>query len=239
MTLVFATHHKCATTFLIRLIVQYCQKSGANIAIMEGANREVWRGGNPHFLALRNAEYRFTRQFPRFIHVVRNPLDLIVSAYHSHRTTHPEKDWPNLARHRALLQRIDRDAGLAATWVFCERADINEASAMVGPLHALRHWQWDNDGEITVRMEDLVREPWEILQKVSGDCFAPWFEPIVRATNFEAITGRKIGQIDETSHYRSGLSEGWKTEMPLDLARAIVASQSALCERFYPHLLAI
>lgn len=78
----------------------------------------------------------------RGVHMVRNPLAVVVSAYFSHLKTHKiqpiSQAWVKLARQRDLLQGLPKSDGLTATIAFL--CDCEFYPATPGPLHALANW---------------------------------------------------------------------------------------------------
>jgi len=179
---------------------------------------------------LANAQYDYvTAHVTRAPHVIRNPLDIVVSAYHSHRNTHPLKEWPELERQRAILKDVSPAEGMMLTLAFLERDDF--CRGVVGPLHALRHWDFTDTRYATLRMEDLVAYPALI---------APWLpgsQPATMHHTFEKHAGRPKGQLDDASHYRSGLPDQWRTALPPAAIAYIRAHFAPLLERHYPQSL--
>jgi hypothetical protein len=49
--------------------------------------------------------------------------------------------------------------------------------------------------------------------------------------------GRKIGEVDNTSHYRSGNAEGWREELPKRLQDYIRMHYTKLLKTYYPEVL--
>jgi hypothetical protein len=168
------------------------------------------------------------------LHFVRNPLNLIVSAYFSHLKTHPEDGWENLTTQRALLKAVNRNDGLHLTTLFLDRSDINAGA--IGPLFAMRSWNYDDPRFLTVRVEDIVAAPSQTMRKLPA--FADLALPQDAGFCFEAISGgRVLGQIDENSHYRSGDANEWKKHIPDALVSYVQAYFPQLLSRFYPDVM--
>jgi hypothetical protein len=103
-------------------------------------------------LAYVNAEYRYVAQLGEFtgFHVVRDPRDLSVSAYFSHRYSHVvDEGWPELAERRRALAGLSKDAGLLA-----------EIKALEWEFERLREWRYDDPRIRTIRLEDLITDPY-------------------------------------------------------------------------------
>ena len=107
--------------------------------------------GQLDIVALTNADYSFVRnRVLSGIHVIRNPLDLICSAYYSHLSTHSLEGWPELELQRTVLKSVSKPEGLMLTLTFLERSDFY--SGAIGPLLALRHWDFSDEAFSTLRM---------------------------------------------------------------------------------------
>jgi len=88
-------------------------------------------------------------------------------------------------------------------------------------------------------MEDVVTEVNRyigeaILVGLGGGIKLPGEEDFT----FQRITGgRAIGEIDNTSHYRSGFPNTWRNELPPDIVSYIRSDFRFLLERYYPDAL--
>jgi hypothetical protein len=89
---------------------------------------------------------RATRAF----HVIRDPRDIVVSGYFSHRNSHSTDGLPELARHREHLAAVTKDEGLMLEMEFARR-----------DLLALGEWDYGRPEVLEVRMEDLTANPYE------------------------------------------------------------------------------
>jgi len=174
---------------------------------------------------------------PPCLHVIRNPLDIIVSAYYSHRATHSEEGWPELSDQRGILAPLSKSDGFFLTLAFLERSDFYPRT--LGPLASLRNWRFDDTRIRTVRMEDVVADVNTVLGSfLSENISAVMRLPESGEFEFERITGgRKPGDIDDTSHFRSGLSGAWRNELPFAIVAYVRVHFRALLERFYPDAL--
>ncbi|WP_208948354.1 sulfotransferase domain-containing protein [Segnochrobactrum spirostomi] len=187
-------------------------------------------------LCWQNASYNFiSRKITDGFHFIRNPLDIIVSAYHSHKKTHPLDGWPELRRQREILATCDQAEGLFLTLSFLERDDFHPGA--VGPLHALRHWTFEDARIKTLRTEDVVLDPNRYIGQILQDKFPGSVLPPTEHHTFEFMVGRRVGEIDEKSHYRSGKRDQWKEVLPREIVEYMKAHYREIFERFYPHVL--
>jgi hypothetical protein len=229
------THHKCASTFVGIYLNKVCD---LNDLRMFRSNLGTAR---PEFdlSLLTNATYRQIEDAidGPAIHIIRNPLDIVVSAYYSHRSTHHLGGWPHLSDQRAILTRCSKEAGLFLTLAFLEQAEFYRDTP--GPLHALRQWNFDDRRIRTVRMEDLVTDVGSLLGETLGSSMPAGVDlPAPEDFTFERITGgRRAGEVDEASHYRSGRPGSWRDELPEPIIAYVRAHFRDLLQRYYPDAL--
>lgn len=225
------THHKCASAWLAGYLDSCAALNGLRLwatplgAAMPPEGTGIALYGNAAYPSL-------ARHAAGGIHVIRNPLDLVVSAYHSHRNTHPTAGWPGLAAQQRLLREVDEASGMLMTIAFLERADFYEGAA--GPLHGLRHWDFDDPGISTLRMEDMVRDAEGTLGALLRARHPGIILPPAERHSFQALTGRQPGEVDATSHYRSGQPGQWRHALPAPAVAYLRAHLEPLLRRFYP-----
>jgi Sulfotransferase domain len=86
----------------------------------------------------------------RAFHVIRDPRDMIVSGYFSHRNSHPTNGLPHIAAHRESLQSVPKEEGLLLEMDFASRVLLD-----------LGEWDYDRPEVLELRMEDLAARPYE------------------------------------------------------------------------------
>jgi hypothetical protein len=207
------SHHKCGTVWLRTFLAELCKLNGLSF----DSNHEVTGcpSSETRLFLLTNAVYHNVKD--RFegsaLHVIRNPMSIIVSAYHSHLTSHPTHGWPELAKRRKLLRSMSYEEGLEATVAFLEEFRSDE---YVCPLRALQVWNYEDQRILTVPMESLTTSANTVMQLFLGLNGAKRFKlPDIKNYAFEKFSnGRLIGAVDNTSHYRSGDTLAWPDELP-------------------------
>ena len=171
------------------------------------------------------------------LHIIRNPLDIVQSAYYSHLSTHPLSGWPQLEMQRRILANCSKEDGIFLTLAFLEQHEFYPRTP--GPLHALRHWRFDDPRISTIRMEDLIADVNgvlgnRVLESLGKNIRLPELEEFT----FERVSGgRRVGEVDDTSHYRSGLAGKWRSELPEAAIAYCRQNFSTVLERYYPDAL--
>jgi hypothetical protein len=141
-------------------------------------------------------------------HVVRDPRDVIVSAYFSHLKTHPTRNWPKLIPFREKLQTVTKEEGLFMELEFCEL----QWKRMVG-------WPNRHPRTMTVRLEDFVGESYRsqfrsifnFVGLFDRGLDEDTFNEIMSRNSFQARSGgRKQGEEDLSSHFRKGVHGDWR-----------------------------
>jgi hypothetical protein len=234
----FVTHHKCASAWLTSVLHSYYAQRQRERVFHSYKSEEF--PANPsdyRYLLLINADYRFLRdKITRAVHVVRNPLAVVVSAYFSHLFVHPVDKWPLLAAQRQRLQEISEEEGMEATFEFLSRPAFDDG--VVGPLWGMSHFDYDDDRVLTVRMEDLVATPHVVLSRafsfLGEACPADLLSQLDGHSFKIKSGGRDPGMVDPTSHYRSGNPTDWVNHLSLMCARTIYHSHKPFMDRFYP-----
>jgi Sulfotransferase domain len=213
--LAYFGHHRCGTQWTASIVEDVCSAAGLTAVRHDNSNRFQgdilsYRQKNPFdFWCYINADYRFVRGVDvRGFHVVRDPRDVIVSAYFSHLTSHPVRDrWPQLRHHRNLLQSLSKDEGI-----------LQEMEFSASTLYAMLFWDPLTPNVREIRFEDLIQNSEDKFCKIFAELgLVPSrvSETVVREIvglhAFQCMSGgRQRGEEDTAHHFRKGVPGDWR-----------------------------
>ncbi len=158
----FYGHHKCATTWLRGILGEVGQLTNRSMSTFDNA-RQFDHDLAAHLInhplgivAYTNADIDQVRHLPPMpgVHLIRDPRDVVVSGYFSHKKSHPTDGWPELIEHRQRLNSIDQEEGLLAEIEFS------------GPtIDLMGAWDYAQASVLELRYEEVIRDPYAWLLK--------------------------------------------------------------------------
>ena len=157
--LAFFGHHKASTTWIGEIMLQVCRDSG--LRFVHVRNHETLNNSTlteyvsrlkGDYVSYINADWEDVKSLRTYkaFHVVRDPRDIIVSAYFSHRYSHPTQRWPELVEHRAELERMPKEDGLYL--------EIDRAKKLFSEMS---NWSYDCPNILEMKMEELTQAPYK------------------------------------------------------------------------------
>lgn len=160
--LAYFGHHKCATTWINSISHSVCRDLNLKFTnvhnpwMFEERLNLFVKENRIDFLSYTNADMHFVEDIDDFLgfHVIRDPRDIVVSAYFSHLHSHHTEGWPALVEHRAKLQKANKEDGL-----FLEMEFIK------GQFEALYKWDYFQNNVLELKMEDIISSPYETIVK--------------------------------------------------------------------------
>lgn len=156
-------HHKCASSWLNAINLAVCRELSLKLAtvhspVMFENNLDRFVEENQiDFLTYSNADIQFVRELDDFLgfHVIRDPRDIVVSAYFSHLYSHPTEGWPELVEHRKKLQNVNKEEGLFLEMKFSEKNFRN-----------LYNWNYSQNNVLELKVEEITPSPYEAIIKM-------------------------------------------------------------------------
>jgi hypothetical protein len=212
--LAYFGHHKCGTSWITKIVEDVCRAARLKFV---SHHYETFFDGD--ILALRvrepfdfwnyiNADVNFTREVDlRAFHVVRDPRDVIVSAYFSHLYSHSDAGWARLRHYRPYLRSLSKHDGLLAEMEF---------NALF--IAHMLMWDYSRPNILEVHFEDLAAAEEEGFEKifrfldlVPRSVSVEQMRAIVARHSFIQLSGgRPAGVEDAASHYRKGVVGDWR-----------------------------
>lgn len=197
--------HRCASTWFLSVIGAICGEANLKFVKYENwAEREDRESTD--FIADINAawEHRLKIGSLRGFHVIRDPRDIVVSAYFSHKYSHPEGEW--LIAQRKLLQQASLEEGIKASIDFRKKQ-----------FQRMSEWRYDDLGIFESKYEMLVKDPFSLLRSffqfldlLPSKLSEKQLSEILQVHSFEKLTGgRTRGQENPHHHYRKGMPGDW------------------------------
>lgn len=156
--LTYFGHHKAASTWAVSIIKQVCQDVGLKHIRVESEKvfdfdlKKFIQHEKPDFLSYTNAEFKHIKELENFkgFHIIRDPRDILVSAYFSHLYSHPTERWTKLVEHRDKLNNLSKDEGL-----------LLEMEFRKNQFEAMYNWDYSLPNIYEIKMEDLVINPYK------------------------------------------------------------------------------
>ncbi len=158
--LAFYGHHKCATTWIRSIIEIVCLYTGRKVQTFDNSKQfendllEYIKKKNLNFICYTNVTLKYVLPLGKILgfHIIRDPRDIINSAYFSHLHSHPTKGWSELEDHRAALKKLDKEEGLLRELDFSESV-----------LRDMESWDYNQENVLEIKYEDFIHNTFEIM----------------------------------------------------------------------------
>ena len=144
--------HKCASAYfehsILRPICRHMGLKRAQVFSPEqfaGRLDQYVRTNKLDLVSYVNADKTFVDQLDmpfRAVHVIRDPRDVVVSAYYSHLHSHLLSDWSELGEFRQTLSNLSEKDGLLAELKFI--SDLTTNGHKLRPFQCMMDWNYDD-----------------------------------------------------------------------------------------------
>jgi len=210
---IYISHHKCATEYVKAILVEICRLKKIRVV------KRDWKTPLTRADFLLN-EFLVLSDYSSDIldikavegkgfHVVRDPRDLLVSMYFSHRDTHPVNYTTNEIRHnREVLSQTNKEDGLSYLMEHSEY--FKRITEEMGA------WDYKDERFYETTFERLTTDPFgefgKILHFIELGIVPDDLREILQRNNFRALRKRWADSHPdlEANHYRKGKPGDWK-----------------------------
>jgi hypothetical protein len=173
-TLAYFGHHRCGSTMILIVVEKLCHYMGLKHAHFHSP-KEWGHNSNSStldalvehlgldFVSYISADIKYIADKQRYrgVHVIRDPRDIVVSSYFSHRYSHPTDYWPELIEFRKSLEKLPKDEGLLENMKFTAKLRVDGWDLNL--FDTLMDWYYSMPNVMEVKFEDLVANPYQIF----------------------------------------------------------------------------
>lgn len=154
----FFGHHKCASGWIDNILREFCLHMGLKFKIVHqpysfdkyGTLGPLVEAEKIQFLAYINTTTVYTPDLKVYkgFHVVRDPRDIVVSAYFSHLKSLNAPTWEELSELRDKLKDLNKEEGL-----------LFELDYLGQQFKEMAEWDYNQPHILELKMEDLSGDP--------------------------------------------------------------------------------
>ncbi|MBZ0205149.1 MAG: sulfotransferase domain-containing protein [Flavobacteriales bacterium] len=250
MLRVFFGQHKCASQWVTLVIERICNELGwksvyayEKVRTEHGGLRALINDENPDFLIIPESNVELVGEIDRpfqGFHVIRDPRDIVVSGYFSHKGSHLLSPAGVTMEHREKLQTLPKKAGM----------DLEIATLAQIPLSNIYKWDYHHPSILETKFMEITQAPLEEFTRImvfmdmieekndrlfGMKCF---YNRLVKKAGMRAMRMRtekysvhqlestleqlsfgnlKKGKLkslgQKTDHYRKGMSGDWRDHL--------------------------
>lgn len=154
----FFGHHKCGTQWIQGILREICKEMGLKYGHAYNSQKfnnnlqESIKEKKIAIFSYTNADYNYVKQLKSdylAFHVIRDPRDIVVSAYFSHLYSHPTDQYPRLKEERERLEKMSKDEGL-----------LQEIKFNHNVFTQMHEWDYELKNILEIKMENLIQNPY-------------------------------------------------------------------------------
>lgn len=214
----YVSHHKCATKWTIRVLFQVARRLGIEASHWGPDGAVSRRDLVVHDLVMlhdyRSGMIDWDLARGRGFHVIRDPRDLLVSMYYSHRHSH-ETDGggplATIAGERRALSGLGEVEGLI--WV------MDHSSFWSSAIREMTEWDYGREDFHETTFERLTTDPGgefgRVFDFLGLDVPGEVLDRVLEIHSFEAMKRRWRGENPDApiNHYRRGKPGDWREHL--------------------------
>lgn len=212
---VYVSYHKCATQFTERVLRAVCKQYGLRAKTYDSRHTRI------PALSLRMTDFLLLTDYTssmlrlesigaRGLYVIRDPRDILVSMYFSHRFSHA-LNHPEIERNRLALADLGIEAGLMYL--------MRDSGFFRRIMRELEHWGSRNLGFHETTFEKLTAAPHEEFTRILAFLELPvepeYLADVLDRNSFSALKREWAARHpdEEYNHYRRGKAGDWRTHL--------------------------
>lgn len=212
---VYVSYHKCATQFTERVLRAACKIHGLRAATFDSRHPKVTPAqlAGADFLLLNDyssAMVDLGALSARGLYVTRDPRDILVSMYFSHRFSH-EVNHPEIGRDRAVLATLGVPEGLDYL--------LRSSGYFQRIMREMAQWPQPRRGYFETTFERLTTDPQGEFGRIFAFLELPIGErtlaAILQHNSFSALKAgwAKSNPDAPVNHYRQGAPGDWRQHL--------------------------
>jgi hypothetical protein len=228
------SHHKCGTQWTLGVLRDVLDVAGLAHATVDW--RDSVRGLDyRRFDAILVQDHDPAMAFDlarvaRGLHVVRDPRDILISLYFSHRDSHPARDplaW-EILRDRVVLQQVPMTEGL--------RYLFDHSTYFARVMASMAAWDYHDGRFLELRFEEFVQQasPTRVQAALDFLGVSIGADAVARTLDrwdFGRLQATPRAADGATRHYRAGGRGEWREAFDDDLAHEFDRRHGDLLER--------
>jgi hypothetical protein len=207
-TIVHVAHHRIGTVWFRNVLTVVARRFGLSFQRVEGESARP--DGDVLLYPHARLFNRPRLEAFRGTHLIRDPRDVVVSAYHYHLWTHekwvhiPSPEYGGIS-YQEYLRSLSPKDGIAA--------EIRRSAGL--DLADMGAWDYSQPDFLELRYEDLVADEAYQFGRIFrhygfSESAVERCVDLALRFSFQTTTGRSIGEVQEGSHRRSGKPGQWR-----------------------------